>query len=112
MKRVRRIRKRSDNFFSYRSFWIILLLGFIWISFNKSGAIKWASLNYKKKNIENQINLLKKEEQNITEHNNLLENDLEYIQFLAYSKYKMVKPGEKIFRIKDTKNIIEKVARK
>ena len=112
MKRVRRIRKKRNQKNSYRSFWFILLLGFLWISFNKSGAIKWASLNYKKKNIENQIRLLKKDEQNITKHNNLLENDLEYIQFLAYSKYKMVKPGEKIFRVKDTKNIIEKVARK
>ena len=112
MKRVRRIRKKRDKKISYRSLWIILLLGFIWISFNKSGAIKWASLYYKKKNIEKQIDLLKIQKQNITEHNKILENDMEYIQFLAYSKYKMVKPGEKIFRIKDSKNIIKKETRK
>ena len=34
-----------------------------------------------------------------------VENDLDYIEFIAYSRFKMVKPGEKIYRIKDYKTI-------
>ena len=35
---------------------------------------------------------------------NKIENDLNYIEKLAREKYKMVKPGEKIFKVKDIDN--------
>ena len=106
MRRVRRIRKKKkENKKSYKSIWIILLLGFIWITFNKAGIVKWISLYYQKQEIMGQISDLKTEELSIKEHNRTLENDMSYIEFLAYSKYKMVKPGEKIFRIQDSKNV-------
>ena len=38
-------------------------------------------------------------------HLDKLENDFDYIEYLAYSKFRMVKPGEKIYRIKDYKLI-------
>ena len=99
------MRKKKN---SYKSFWIILLLGIIWITFNKSGIIKWMSLYYTKQEGINQLSKLKKEESIINNHIYKLKEDLQYIEFLAYSKFKMVKPGEKIFRIKDTKQVINK----
>ena len=35
------------------------------------------------------------------EEKNKIENDLEYIEKIAREKYKMVKPGEKIFKVVD-----------
>ena len=51
------------------------------------------------------IEQLKEEEKQMKGHLNRLENDLDYIEFIAYSRFKMVKPGEKINRIKDYKTI-------
>ena len=108
MRRIRRIRKKKkDKKNSYKSIWIILLLGFLWVTFNKAGIVKWISLYYQKQKVMNQITELKTKESFIKEHNSKLENDMSYIEFLAYSKYKMVKPGEKIFRIQDSKKILE-----
>lgn len=105
MRKVRRMRKKRDKKNSYKAFWIILTIGFLWVSFNKAGVVKWVSLYYQKQSVLHKIAELTEKETSIKEHNNKLENDMSYIEFLAYSKYKMVKPGEKIFRIQDTKSV-------
>ena len=84
---------------------IILFIGFLWISFNQSGLLRWYFLNTEKVLLIQQIEQLKEEEKQIKGHLNKLENDLDYIEFIAYSRFKMVKPGEKIYRIKDYKTI-------
>ena len=107
MKRIRRIRKNKNKKKSYKSIWIILTVGFLWISFNKAGIFKWLSLYAQKQTLINEIKELKIEQTSIKDHNSKLEKDLSYIEFLAYSKYKMVKQGEKIFRIQDSKTVQE-----
>ena len=107
MKSVRRLRKNKNKNKSYKSIWIILVIGFLWISFNKAGIFKWLSLYSHKQTLINEIKDLQMMQGSIKEHNNKLEDDLTYIEFLAYSKYKMVKPGEKIFRIQDSKIVEE-----
>ena len=91
----------------YKSILVILFIGFLWISFNQSGLIKWYYLNTEKKLLINEINKLKEKRLNVTNHIQKLQNNLDYIEFLAYSKFKMVKPGEKIFRVKDFKTVNE-----
>ena len=91
----------------YKSILVILFIGFLWISFNQSGLIKWYYLNTEKKLLINEINKLKEKRLNATNHIQKLQNNLDYIEFLAYSKFKMVKPGEKIFRVKDFKTVNE-----
>ena len=107
MKRIRRTRKKNNQKKSYKSIWIILVIGFLSISFNKAGIVKWLSLYSQKQTLINEIKELQIEQTSIKEHNSKLEKDLSYIEFLAYSKYKMVKPGEKIFRIQDSKTVQE-----
>ena len=53
----------------------------------------------------NEINKLKEKEESTQNNIEKLKNDLDYIEFLAYSKFKMVKQGERIFRVKDFKTI-------
>ena len=84
---------------------LIILIGLIWITFNKSGLVVWYSLYQEKELLNQQINQLKQEELDMINHLDKLENDFDYIEYLAYSKFRMVKPGEKIYRIKDYKLI-------
>ena len=84
---------------------LLFFIGFIWLTFNQSGIIKWYLLKSEKDKLIKEISELMENEQFITKHIDKLSNDLTYLEFLAYSKYKMVKPGEKIFKVKDYKDI-------
>ena len=49
--------------------------------------------------MQNHIAQLRKEREERKEEKNKVENDLEYIEKIAREKYKMVKPGEKVFKV-------------
>lgn len=96
----------------YKSILLVIFLGFLWITFNQSGIVKLIRLNQEKQQLTNEINILEKEEKFIKNNIDQLENNLEYIEFLAYSKYQMVHkneriyPHNKIYKIKDQKTLI------
>ena len=92
----------------YKPIIITILICLIWILFNESGLVKWVQLSYEHNQLTNELEKIQLEQKELTIHLDKLENDIDYIEFLAYSKYKMVKPGEKIFRVKNTKTIKEK----
>ena len=84
---------------------LITIIGFIWIAFNKTGLIKLYFLKSERLALIKEIEILEQNEYKISEHIKKLDSDLDYIEFLAYSKFQMVKPGEKIYKIKDYKNV-------
>ena len=90
---------------------VIVFLGFIWITFNQTGLVKLLFLYEEKNNLLNEISMLQQEEYFIRNNINQLTNNLDYIEFLAYSKYQMVHddetiyPHQKIYKIKDQKMI-------
>mgnify|MGYP001200690417 CR=1 FL=1 len=84
-----------------------MLIVLIWLIFNESGIIKWYALKNEQQILMQSTHKLYNNKERIGEHIDRLSNDFDYIEFLAYSRYKMVKPGEKIFRIKDYKEINE-----
>ena len=96
----------------YKSILLVLFLGFLWITFNQAGLIKFIQLKKEKKQLLNEVKILEQEEKFIKNNIAQLNNNLEYIEFLAYSKYKMVRkdekiyPHDKIYRIKDQKKLI------
>ena len=49
--------------------------------------------------MQNHITQLRQEREKKKEEKNRIENDLDYIEKIAREKYKMVKPGEKIFKV-------------
>ena len=95
--------KRKKN--QHKPIMITIFICLIWILFNESGVIKWIKLSYEHNQLTNELEKIQLEEETLTGHLDKLENDIDYIEHLAYSKYKMVKPGEKIFRVKNTKII-------
>lgn len=100
--------KREKNK-KYQSILLIIFLGLLWIIFNQSGLIKLVQLNNEKQSLISEIYILEKEEKFIKNNIHHLTSNLEYIEFLAYSKYQMVHkdekiyPHNKIYKIKDKK---------
>tara|TARA_Y100001970_G_C14252627_1_gene872964 strand:+ start:6204 stop:6500 length:297 start_codon:yes stop_codon:yes gene_type:complete len=84
---------------------VIISLAFIWLLFNESGIIKWYHLKTEQSRLIQSINELYNDQSLIESHIDQLTNDYDYLEFIAYSRFKMVKPGEKIFRVKDHKAV-------
>tara|TARA_B100001123_G_C14848635_1_gene843131 strand:- start:313 stop:633 length:321 start_codon:yes stop_codon:yes gene_type:complete len=106
------MRKKKQN--KINSTLVLIFLGFIWITFNQSGLIKLISLHKEKNQLVNEIFILEKEEKFIKNNIDQLTNNLDYIEFLAYTKYQMVHdderiyPHQKIYKIQDQKTLMNK----
>tara|TARA_B100002051_G_C16492422_1_gene513615 strand:- start:344 stop:673 length:330 start_codon:yes stop_codon:yes gene_type:complete len=67
--------------------------------FGDHGLIKLYKIKSQRKKVQNYITQLREEREQKKEEKNRIENDLDYIEKIAREKYKMVKPGEKIFKV-------------
>tara|TARA_Y100000748_G_scaffold179536_1_gene150377 strand:- start:30 stop:359 length:330 start_codon:yes stop_codon:yes gene_type:complete len=67
--------------------------------FGDHGLIKLYKIKSQRKKVQNHITQLRGEREKRKEEKNKIENDLDYIEKIAREKYKMVKPGEKIFKV-------------
>ena len=72
---------------------------FIIFIFGDHGLLKLYKIKQKRKKIQANITQLRNEKEKATLEKNKIENDLNYIEKIAREKYKMVKPGEKIFKV-------------
>ena len=75
---------------------ISLIIVFI---FGDHGLLKLYTIKKKRKETQESISKLREEKEKTMGEKNKLENDLDYIEKIAREKYKMVKPGEKIFKV-------------
>ncbi len=98
---VKMKKKINRNFI----FPMILFFFFILFFFNDTGIIKWYHLRKERNQIKNDIKQILSTKDLLTEEINRLENDDEYIKKIATEKFHMVKPGEKIFRIMNKRNV-------
>ena len=67
--------------------------------FGDHGLLKLYKIKSQRKKVQNHITQLREEREKRREEKSKIENDLEYIEKIAREKYKMVKPGEKIFKV-------------
>lgn len=72
-------------------------MGFI--LFNKHGILRLATLRQEQTQLNEQIIELQAKAESLRSDVNSLETDMAYIEQLAREKYRMVRRGEKIFRI-------------
>jgi len=93
------------NFKTYKPTIFIILFCVSILLFNESGLIKWYSLKNEQIQLMKSINELDDHQAVLEKHIDQLTYDFDYIEFIAYSRFKMVKPGEKIFRVKDYKQV-------
>ena len=69
------------------------------------GIYRWYQLRKERNRIQAEIDQFIQNEAALTNELDRLNNDEEYIKKIAREKFHMVKPGEKIFKVKHYKDI-------
>ena len=77
-------------------FCITLLILFI---FGDHGLLQLYKLKRDRAKVQTQIAQLRKERERVMVEKNRLENDIQYLEKLARERYRMVKPGEKVYKV-------------
>ena len=101
----RRIRSKSESIAKTQKQFIQGLILLIFLSliivfiFGDHGLLKLYKIKNQRKKIQTHITQLRNEREQAKEKTNKIVNDLNYIEKMAREKYKMVKPGEKIFKV-------------
>ena len=90
----------QKQFFKGLVFLICFSLIIVFI-FGDHGLLKLYKIKNERKMIQKEIAILRKEREKLKTEKIKIENDLNYIEKIAREKYKMVKPGEKIFKVID-----------
>ena len=83
---------------------LVLLICFsliIVFIFGDHGLLKLYKIKNERQLIQKEIVSLREEREKLKTEKIKIENDLSYIEKIAREKYKMVKPGEKIFKVVD-----------
>ena len=75
---------------------ITLLIIFI---FGDHGLLQLYKLKRNRAKVQAQIAQLRKERERVMVEKNRLENDIQYLEKLARERYRMVKPGEKVYKV-------------
>ncbi len=79
---------------------VVILIGCVsLLFFSDRGLISLWDLKKEKADIQQEINLLRKEIASLKRESEKLEFDQDYIEKIAREKLKMAKPGEKVFKI-------------
>ena len=79
---------------------VVVLIGCVsLLFFSDRGLVSLWELKKEKVEIQQEINSLRKEISNLKRESEKLEFDQDYIEKTAREKLKMVKPGEKVFKI-------------
>ena len=90
----------QKQFFKGLIFLICFSLIIVFI-FGDHGLLKLYNIKNERKIIQNKISSLRMEREELKDEKIKIENDLNYIEKIAREKYKMVRPGEKIFKVVD-----------
>ena len=103
-KRKLRSSKSSSISFIQQQFFkgIVLLICFsliIIFIFGDHGILKLFRIKNERKIIQKEISELRIQKEKLKNEKIKIESDLDYIEKIAREKYKMVKPGEKIFKV-------------
>ena len=67
--------------------------------FGDHGLFQLYKLKKERAEIQLYISQLRKDRETLSNEKNRLENDFKYIEKLAREKYRMAKPGEKVFKV-------------
>ena len=88
----------QKQFFKGLIFLIFFSLTIIFV-FGDHGLLKLYKIKNERLLVQKKITSLREEREKLKIEKIKIENDLSYIEKIAREKYKMVKPGEKIFKV-------------
>ena len=98
----RRTRLRRKDGPSRPKRWIgvlVVAVTLLFIILNRHGLLRLYQLRAEQERLEAEITMLQEQAAELRQEMGSLENDLAYIERLAREKYRMVKRGEKVFRV-------------
>ncbi|UCH62249.1 MAG: septum formation initiator family protein [Fidelibacterota bacterium] len=78
---------------------LVVLVVLLFLIFNRHGLFRQYQLRSEQKRLDAEIALLQERAAELRQEVASLESDLMYIERLAREKYRMVKRGEKVFRV-------------
>ena len=84
---------------------LLALLFLTAITINDFGLIKLIELKKTKYNLQNDVYILTEQQQKLNRDISELQTNPEHLEKIAREKFMMAKPGEKIFRVIQYKNI-------
>ena len=84
---------------------LILVFGFLYLAYNDFGIRKLIAVKKEKYNLQTQIQSLMNQQLAIQSEITKLKLDTIYIEQLAREKFLMVRPGEKVFKVMDSKKV-------
>ena len=84
---------------------ILLIGGITYLVYTDFGLKKLIAVKREKNNFQTQIQSLLNQQISIQNEITKLKTDTLYVEQLAREKFLMVKPGEKVFKIMDSKTI-------
>ena len=84
---------------------LILVFGFLYLAYNDFGIRKLIAVKKEKYNLQTQIQSLMNQQLAIQSEITKLKLDTMYIEQLAREKLLMVRPGEKVFKVMDSKKV-------
>ena len=101
-KRKTRLKKHYSKF---KILGVLFIIQTLFLIFNEVGLKKWIELNKTKNHLKSDIQTLLTQQINLQEEIVKLNIDQDYIEKIAREKFMMVKPGEKVFRVIESKQM-------
>ena len=100
------IKKQQLNF-NYYVLTAIMAVFIMVLVLNDFGLITYFKLKNKHKALDEELQRLLVQQNDLRLEINKLQTDQDYIEQIAREKFMMVKPGERVYRVKEEKEIIE-----
>lgn len=103
MRKKKQIKKTS--FINYYILTIVLSLFVVVLVFNDFGLITYFKLQNKQNQLDKELQQLLIQQNDLRSEIIKLQTDQNYIEQIAREKFMMVKPGERIYRVNEDKEI-------
>ena len=102
----RKIKSKSQNL-KFKFLGLVILVQILFLLFNDFGLFNWLTLNSKKLTMQNDLEQLLTQQIELKDEIERLNVDQEYIEKIAREKFMLVKPGEKVFKVVESKTMQE-----
>jgi len=101
----RRKKTLKKHYSKFKVLGLLFITQTLFLIFNEFGLKKWIELNKTKRHLSSEIQTLLTQQINLQEEIVKLNMDQDYIEKIAREKFMMVKPGEKVFRVIESKQM-------
>ena len=101
---MRKKRKNSNNFSIY-SLVMIFVVGTFFIIINDSGILKLIEVKREHTRLSKEISTLQAHQIKLNNEIHELKTNAGFIEKIAREKFMMAKPGEKVFKVMDSKKV-------